>query len=84
MGGDIKVPIFPRICGHLEFLWDLSVHSSIGLFIFAHHVYSFSWGGREGILTPLPGCILPLLSVFWVCDWVRGGSLLITPFAWGL
>lgn len=51
---DIKVPIFPHVCGHSEFLWDLSVHLSIGLFVCAHHIYSFSWG-EGGNLDSLAG-----------------------------
>lgn len=77
-GGGEEIPWFQFFlcpCGHLEFLWDLSVDFSTELFVHAYHLYSFSGEGRNS--DPLPGCILNLPCVFWVCNQPRIWSLLI-------
>ena len=70
VGGNIMVPVFPM------FLWSFGVflglvYFSTELFVHAYHLYSLSGEGRNS--DPLPGCILHLPCVFWVCGQVRDG-----------
>ena len=66
-------------CGHLEFLWDLPIYFSTELFVHAYHLYSFSGEGENS--DPLPGSILNLPCIFWVCGQVRDMVSALYTFA---
>lgn len=75
-----QVLIFPHVCGHLEFLWDLDVQYPLGCSSAHITPTLFHREGRK------PDSFARVhsepLSVFWVCGWVRDRYLLTIPFAW--